>query len=152
MSFSDTIEAALLALLYENANVANVGDATGLRGSSTAGSLYVTLHTADPGETGTQSTNEVSYTGMGGRVAVTRTAGAWDITGTSPTQVANAATITFGQRSDSGAAVVATHFSVGLLSSGAGAILHKGALNSPLSITQNITPSFAAGQLVGTLD
>ena len=55
MSKADSWENSLLQLLFNNVNVANVGDATGLRGSSTAGSLYVSLHTADPGETGAQT-------------------------------------------------------------------------------------------------
>lgn len=62
MSFSNTLENELLLLLLNNSNVANIGDATGLRGSSTAGSFYLSLHTSSPGETGTQSTNETSYT------------------------------------------------------------------------------------------
>lgn len=53
---------AFLNLFFANTNWANVGDATGLRGSSTAGSLYLSLHTASPAESGTQATNEISYT------------------------------------------------------------------------------------------
>lgn len=53
---------AFLLLLLNNTNWANVGDATGLRSSSTAGSLYLSLHTSSPGEGGNQSTNEISYT------------------------------------------------------------------------------------------
>lgn len=48
--------------LFANADWANIGDATGLRGSSTAGSLYLSLHTSSPGEAGDQTTNEISYT------------------------------------------------------------------------------------------
>ena len=38
----------LLELIFQNLDCANIGDATGLRGSITAGSLYVSLHTANP--------------------------------------------------------------------------------------------------------
>lgn len=48
--------------LFNNTTWANVGDATGIVGSGTAGSLYLSLHTSDPGESGDQSTNEISYT------------------------------------------------------------------------------------------
>lgn len=51
-----------LNLLLNNTNWANVGDATGLVASSTAGSLYLSLHTSSPGEGGNQTTNEISYT------------------------------------------------------------------------------------------
>jgi hypothetical protein len=59
-----TNEAAtnFLTNLFNNANWSNIGDATGIRGSSTAGSLYLSLHTSSPGEAGDQTTNEISYT------------------------------------------------------------------------------------------
>ena len=62
MSKGNTFENDLLLLVFNNTNAANIGDATGLRGSSTAGSLYVSLHTADPGEAGDQTTDEITYT------------------------------------------------------------------------------------------
>jgi hypothetical protein len=46
-SLGNTSENDLLLLLFNNTNWANLGDATGLRGSSTAGSFYVSLHTAN---------------------------------------------------------------------------------------------------------
>ncbi len=52
---------AFLTLFFNNTAWANVGDATGLRSSSTAGSLYLSLHTSSPAESGTQSTNEIAY-------------------------------------------------------------------------------------------
>ena len=59
---ANTAATDLLNLIFNNANWANVGDATGIRGSSTAGSLYLSLHTATPTEGGDQSSSEVSYT------------------------------------------------------------------------------------------
>ena len=50
MSFTDASEQALLDLIFLNTNWANIGDATGLRGSSAAGNFWISLHTADPGE------------------------------------------------------------------------------------------------------
>lgn len=52
----------LLELIFNNVAWANIGDATGLPGSAAAGSLYISLHTASPGEGGDQTTNECSYT------------------------------------------------------------------------------------------
>ncbi len=94
MSATNEFEQNALILLFQNTNWANVGDATGLRGSSTAGSYYISLHTADPGETGDQTTSEAGYTGYA-RQAVARTSGAFTVSGTAPTQVANAAAITY---------------------------------------------------------
>lgn len=53
---------ALLSLFFNNADWANVGDAGGLQNSAAAGSLYLSLHTSSPAESGNQSTNEISYT------------------------------------------------------------------------------------------
>ena|GEM_PF-5303182 len=52
----------LLLLLLNNTTWANIGDPTGIVGSTSAGSLYLSLHTADPGDSGNQTTSEVSYT------------------------------------------------------------------------------------------
>ena len=146
MSMSNASESALLNLLFNNTDWANVGDAAGLQNSATAGSFYVALHTADPGDAGTQSTSEASYTGYA-RVAVARSAGGWTVSGN---QVSNTATVQFGECT-AGSAVV-THFSVGLLSSGAGDILYSGALDATRSISAGITPLFNPGTLTGTVD
>ena len=146
MSMSNASETNLLNLLFNNTDWANVGDAAGLQNSAAAGSLYVALHTADPGDAGNQSTNEVSYTGYA-RVAVARTAGGWTVSGN---QVSNTATVQFGECTAGSA--TATHFSVGLLTSGAGDILYSGALSASRSISSGITPLFNAGALQGTID
>ncbi len=149
MSASNDFEADLLALVFLNTNIANLGDATGVRGSTVAGSVYVALHTADPGEGGKQNTNEVTYTGYA-RVAVARGGATWSVTGTAPTQVANVAEVAFGACTVGN--VTATHFSVGYESAGATKIIVSGALDAPLAISAGITPRFAAGALKGTVD
>src|SRR5262245_64649545 len=78
MSATNALENGLLSLLFENANYANVGDATGLRGSTTAGVFYVSLHTASPGETGSQNTSEAGYTSYA-RVSVPRSTSGWTV-------------------------------------------------------------------------
>lgn len=143
---ANTLENGLLALILNNVNLANIGDATGLRGSSTAGSLYVGLHTDDPGEAGTQETNEAAYTNYA-RVAIARSGSAWTITGNS---AVNAAAVTFPQ-SGSGPEVI-THFSIGTASSGAGTLLFKGELDDSLTVNNLIQPAFAAGVLEVTCD
>src|SRR5215471_53793 len=125
MSASNAFENDLLLLLFNNTNIANLGDATGVRGSTTPGSVFVSLHTADPGEAGDQSTNETTY-GSYARQAVARTGAAWTISGTAPTQAANAAIITF-PASSSGTPTI-THFGVGVAVSGATRLMVSGAL------------------------
>lgn len=146
MSKSNSWENALLLNLFNNSAVANVGDATGLRGSTVAGSLYISLHTADPGEAGTQSTSETTYTGYA-RVAVVRSGAGWTV---STNQVINAAVVTFGLCT-AGTPTI-THFGVGTDSSGAGTLLYSGALTSSLTIGPGITPEFAASAITITED
>lgn len=145
MSMSNASETALLNLLFNNADWANVGDAAGLQNSAAAGSFYVALHTADPTDAGNQTTSEASYTGYA-RVAVARTGG-WTVSGN---QVSNTATVQFGECTAGSATV--THFSVGLLSAGAGDILYSGALSASRAVSAGITPLFNPGTLVGTVD
>lgn len=49
MSASNAFESALLLLILNNTNIANLGDATGVRGSAAAGSVYVAPHRGCPG-------------------------------------------------------------------------------------------------------
>ncbi len=146
MSASNSLENAILELLFKNNNFANVGDATGVRGSSTAGSLYVSLHTADPGEAGDQTTNEATYTNYA-RVAVARSGSGWTVSGNA---LSNAAAVDFPAGGVTGNTV--THFGIGSASSGAGILLASGALSASRAISSGITPSFAIGELDVTVD
>lgn len=146
MSLSNAAEQALLDHIFLNLDWANIGDAAGLQNSATAGSLYVALHTADPGETGDQTTNEIAYTSYA-RVAVPRSGAGWSRTGST---VSNFALVQFPQCT--GGSGTATYFSIGTDSSGTGQIILSGALNSPLSISSGIQPQFAAGALTATAD
>jgi hypothetical protein len=146
MSASNAFENSLLLLIFNNTNIANIGDATGLRGSATAGSLYVSLHTADPGEAGTQTTSEATYTGYA-RVAVARSGAGWTVSGNA---FSNAAAVGFGPCT-SGTNTI-THFGIGTDASGTGNPLFKGALTASLAVSAGITPSFAIGQISGTAD
>lgn len=143
MSASNALETGLLELIFKNTNYANVGDATGLRGSTTAGSLYVSLHTADPGEAGDQTTSEVTYTGYA-RVAVARSGAGFTVTGNS---VSPAATVTF-PLGTGGAITSATHFGVGTALSGAGVLLFSGSLSPVLATGNGITPSMTTGTAI----
>lgn len=134
MSKTNSWENGILELLFKNTNFALVGDATGLRGSSTAGSLYFSLHTADPGETGDQTTNEITYTDYA-RVAVARSGAGFTVTADS---VSPAANVSFPI--GSGGSGTATHFGIGTASSGAGVLLYKGAITPNIVTGSGITP------------
>ena len=108
--------------------------------------LYLALHTADPGEAGSQTTSEATYTSYA-RVAVVRSAVGWTVSGAT---VENAALVQFV--TCSGGSNTITHVSIGTVSSGAGQILVSGALSSSPSVSTGIQPQFSAGALVFTLD
>ena len=141
MSASNACETALLELILQNTAFALIGDASGLLPSGTAGSLYVSLHTADPGEAGDQTTSEATYTSYA-RVAVARSAAGWTV---SAANGSNAAAVTFPQCT--GGTNTITYFGVGTASSGAGVLLFSGVLTDSLAISNKITPEFAIGDL-----
>lgn len=138
MSASNAFETDLLELIFNGTAIPNLADDAA---SSPATNLYVSLHTADPGETGAQNTSETAY-GSYARVAVARTSGGWTISGNN---ASNTAVINFPAAS-SGPSTV-THFAIGLSSSGAGTLLFTGALAASRIINTGITPTFAAGEL-----
>lgn len=146
MSATNAFETALLTLYFNNTDHANIGDAAGLQNSATAGSFYVSLHTGDPGETGSQTTSEATYTSYA-RVAVARSAAGWTISGAN---VSNAAAITFPAAT--GGSSTVSHFGIGSDSSGAGNLFFSGALTGSVAVTAGITPSFAIGELDVNLD
>jgi hypothetical protein len=131
MSKSNDLEAQIIALIF---------NATALPWSNV--NLFVALHTADPGEAGTQPTSEATYTGYA-RVAVSRDSAGWTVAGN---QASNTAEVTFPECT--GGTNTITHVSVGLVTSGAGQILYKGALTNSLAVSNLITPRFPAGTLI----
>jgi hypothetical protein len=146
MSKSNALETALLGLLFKNQAIAGIGDASGLQPSAVAGSLYVSLHTADPGEAGDQTTNEATYTSYA-RVGVVRSAAGWTVTGN---LVENAGAVTFPQCT--GGSETITHFGIGEDPTGAGDLLYSGALTASLAVSNGITPEFAVGDVDVTED
>lgn len=139
MSKSNQFETDLLKLLFQNTALALVGDAGGLQPSAAAGSLYLSLHTADPGEAGDQATSECAYTGYA-RQAVARSAGGFTVAGN---QVTLASAVNFPVGT-AGGGVAATHFGIGTSLSGAGKLLYSGA------ITPNIMTGVGVAPVLGT--
>jgi len=121
----------------ENDVVAFIFNATAM--PAYGSNLYVHLHTADPGEAGTATTNEANYTGYL-PVAVAREASGFTVSGN---QAVNTAETTFPECT--GGTNTITHASVATL---AGQILYSGALTAPINISNLITPRFPAGTLV----
>jgi hypothetical protein len=146
MSLSNTSENSLALLLFNNTAWTGIGDAGGLLPSAAAGVFWIRLHTADPGEAGTQSTSEAAYTGYAA-VSVPRTSAGFTV---AANIVSNTAQIAFAECT-AGTATI-THFTVGTASTGTGLVLYRGALSASRSISAGITPIFNAGTLTGTFD
>lgn len=123
----------LLKLILNASAIANIADNAG---SSPLTNIYLSLHTADPTAGGSQTSNEISYTGYA-RVAVARTSGGWTITGNVATP---ASPVTFGTMTG-GTGGTVTHIAVGTASSGAGKILWCGAVVSSISVVNGVTPN-----------
>jgi len=139
-SLTPTARANLILLIFNNVNWANVGDATGLRGSSAAGSLYISLHTADP-SAGNQTTSEAAYTSYA-RIPVARSAAGFTCSGEN---VSNAAAAVFA--ACTGGTETITHFGFGSASSGAGNLFASAPLDASLAVYATIQPRFDIGAL-----
>lgn len=142
-SKTNTYETNILKLIFNNTALANIGDASGLQPSSTAGSFYIGLFTAAPSDSAAGT--ECAYTSYA-RVAVARSGAGFTVSGN---QVSNAAAVTFPKCT--GGTETAVAFGILTASSG-GDLLYWGDLTSSLAISNNITPSFTAGTLIITED
>jgi hypothetical protein len=143
MSKSNTWETGLLNLVFCNVSFTGLGDAGGLLKSVADGYLYVSLHTSDPGEAGTQLTNEISYTGYA-RVGVPRDASHWTVSGNS---VVPAATIAFAPMAG-GTGGTVTHVGFGTASSGAGKLLMSGTIAPNIPVATPVQPELSTASAI----
>lgn len=143
MSKGNTFENDLMKLIFNGTAIANIADNAA---SSPLTNLYVSLHTADPGEGGDQTSSEATYTSYA-RVAVSRDSGGWTVTAN---EAENAALVQFPQCT--GGSNTITYVGVGTASSSTGKLLYSGALSSSLSVSSGIQPQFAAGALTVSED
>jgi hypothetical protein len=139
MSKGNTFENDLVKLIFQGTAIANIADNAA---SSPLTNLYLSLHTADPGEAGDQTTSEATYTSYA-RVAVARTSSGFTVSTNAVTLAANtdfpAAT---------GGTNTITHFGIGTASSGAGKLLYKGSLSPTISVSNGVTPRINSGVIV----
>lgn len=143
MSAGNVFENDIAKLIFQAVPIPNIADNAA---GSPLTSIYVSLHVGDPGEAGSQTTNEATYTGYG-RKAVLRSSSGFTVTGSS---VSNAADIVFDPCS--GGVNSISHFAIGTVVSGAGKILVSGALTTPLAVSSGVVPTFPAGTLTATVD
>ena len=140
MSKGNTFENDLLKLIFNATAIANLADNASV---SPLTNLYVSLHTADPGDTGDQTTNETTYGGYQ-RVTVARTTGGW--TASSSGSTSPQANIDFPQCT-SGTATI-THFAVGTAPSGSGKILYSGTVTPNISVCSGVIPRLTSATTI----
>jgi hypothetical protein len=139
VSKSDALEADFLKLYFNATPVANIADNAA---TAPLTNLFVSLHTADPGEAGTQATSEAAYTSYA-RATVARTTGGWTVTANSVSPVAN---ISFPQAT--GGTATITHFGIGVAVSGATKLLWSGTVTPNISVATGVTPILTTASTV----
>jgi len=127
MSIADVTENNILKLYFNATAIANIADNAA---TSPITITAVALHTADPGDSGTQSTSEASYTNYA-RQTPARTTGGWTASSAGSTSpVANIDYPAAGGAPSSNC----TFFSVGKTSSGATDIFWSGAISPAINV------------------
>lgn len=136
MSKGNTFETDFLALIFNASAIANIADNAA---GSPLTNLYVSLHTADPGEAGDQTTSETAYTGYA-RIPVARTSGGWAVSSPGGVgTVSPVANIDFGQCTAAPGGAI-TFFAVGTLVSGTGKLLYSGTVTPNITMAVGVIP------------
>lgn len=136
MSKSNTTENDVISKIFQDVDFSWDAGAT----------LYVSLHTGDPGEAGIQTTSECAY-GSYARQAVARDATGWDVSGN---QALNDDAISFPECT-SGSETI-THVGIGTTLAAGGQLLYSGALSASRAVSSGITPVFNINALTVTED
>ena len=114
-------------------------------GTSGGTLLWISLHTADPTASGSQTSYEATY-GSYARVSISRSGSGWTVTNG---VASNLTAITFPTCTSSSSTV--THIGIGTSDTGAGQLLYVGAINgTTFPVTLNVPPVIGIGQLVVT--
>ena len=126
-----TFDTNFLKLIFNATNMANLADNTA---TSPLTNLFVSLHTAVPGPSGTQTTSEATYSSYA-RVSVARTTAGWSVNGStvSPVSVISFPAATGGSETE-------TYFAVGTASTGTGSILYYGPISPTIVMSSGVTP------------
>ena len=129
---SNYLEGGLVGLIFTATSVLNLAQDSSGGGAS---DIVVALHTADPGETGTQNTNECAYTSYA-RTKVARTTLGWVVTTLGV--AAPSTNITFPQAT--GGTETVTHASVSLSTASTADLLYYGTVTPNISVSNGVTP------------
>jgi hypothetical protein len=130
----------LLALILNGTSISNIADNAA---SSPLTTLYLSLHTTDPGAGGVQNSNEATYTGYG-RQGVSRNSSGFTVSGASATLTS---TVSFGTPTG-GAGQVLAWFALGTLVTGSGEILYRGPITPSITVVNGVPPQLTTGTTI----
>lgn len=146
MSKTNWLENAWLDLFFNNIDMPGIGGTPSvplpLRGATTAGAMYVSLHVGDPGEGGTQSTSEISY-GNYARYGINRGAGKFVVVGGT---MSFSVDLVFNAATSGGGTV--THFGIGQSAFTAGQLYYYGPVTPSVVVSTGVTPILLAASSV----
>ena len=144
MSKSNFLENALLKLIFNATSIANIADNAA---ASPLTSLYWSLHTADPGDAGSQATSETNY-GSYARQAVARSvAGMTAATAGSTSPVSN---VVFPAATSPSLPTVSsiTYAGIGVASAGATDLLYSGPVTPNINVSTGVQPILTTASTV----
>lgn len=141
MSFTLAFRVAQLQLILNGTALANVWDNAAV---SPIANIYLSAHTADPGISGNQTTNEIAYGGYA-RYANARSALGFVVDPT--TGIATLAGTILLATPTSGAGTI-SHIGLGRDAAGAGYLFGSGALDNAIIITVGVPPQLTTGSKI----
>jgi len=139
MPKSNYLDNAFLTLLFNGTSIPNLADGPG---TAPLTSLFVALHTANPGPAATQDANEAAYPGYA-RVPVARSGGGWVV---GAELVNPSASIVFPAAT--GGAETETYWSIGVAIAGATEILYYGTITPSIAVALGVTPELSTASVV----
>lgn len=132
MGFANAAELSILSLFLAAVTYDTIAEDDT---TSPLTEFYLSLHTADPGEAGNQTTNETSYTDYArDQIDRSNAAGGFDV---SANPVVFQEDHTFPQAS--GGTATLTHFGIGSASSAAGVLFGMGTITPNISVSTGVT-------------
>lgn len=144
MSATNTLEAMMVALFFNGTTANGIAENDS---TSPYTEYWISLHTGNPGEAGSQNTSEAAYTGYA-RLSIDRDSGGFTCAADTAT---NTAQLTFGKCTASPGSNI-TYVGLGTDETGAGTLLNYLALDNPIVMAVGATPIFEAGALDFTAD
>lgn len=127
---------------FANELLAHILEAMDITSLADVDTLYIGLHTASPGTSGNQASNETAYTGYQ-RQSISRSSSGWTVSSGADT---NDSDIEFPVCSASPGSDI-THVGIGTASTGNGTLLLFGALDDSFAMQVGTTPIFSATEL-----